>query len=1070
MIVFVLFLLLPASDVFGRSENPFVIGNEMDGKAAGKHIDYLFDESDRLTIADITAPAHAGKFRRASADNPSFGYSRHPLWIRLTTSNPTGHSMRWYLDFAYPLIDHIDFYYHDGASYQAIETGDRHPFESRPVRYRTFVFPVKQDPGEQTFYLRLRSQGSLTVHMSAYSERCFASKIETESIALWLYYGVMLALILYNLFIMASVREASYFYLVVFTVAISLYSMAHNGLGFQYLWPHAVWWANISHPVLSAVSSASSLQFTRAFLSVRRSAPRLNMVFTIFIGISLVFTPLPLFLPYYYSTQISTVLIASSAAIMIFSAAYMAIKGSPQARIFLLAWTFFLVTVSIAALRAFGIGTGSFIVNWGYQIGSSLLVLLLSLGISNKINLMRREREQALIELHKSEEQYRFLVENAHEGILLLVDSKVAYANRALLSMTGFDSSEFYAFDFFNDLFPDTEKGKRLVYQNYIDRIEGRIGASQYEAQVRTREGKIIDVIISATPIQLEDKTGSLCIITDISRVKEAEKTIKQQYEEIQSQYTELEAMNEVLVETQDELTESNALLSAEKEQLATTLRAIGDAVITTDRNGNVLLINEAAEHLTGYSRDEAINRRCGEIVRFMTFSGHMPFDPVNAILQSGGLGESGGQLLLVNRRGEERIIEIQGSTIRNYAREVSGTVLAMRDITEKYKLEQEILKMSKIESLGVLAGGIAHDFNNLLTAITGNISLARRRVRSDDDLALMLDTVRKAAERAASLTQQLLTFSRGGEPVKRIASIGDLVSESASLILSGSRIKCNPVIPEDLWPVHVDINQISQVFNNIIINAKQAMPSGGTLSIEAHNIRDLPKNLPLPPGLYVSIAISDEGIGIPRENLDKIFDPYFTTKENGYGLGLASSYSIVKRHEGYLDVSSEPGKGTKFTIYLKASLARNENSTARQEKSSRFSGRLLIMDDEDFIIDTATGIFTHLGFEVTSAHDGARALALYMDAFNSGTPYDLVILDLTVPGGMGGKETLEHLRNVNPGVVAIVSSGYSDDAVISHYAEFGFKGMIRKPYTVEDVISALDTLSKVNSGSTDKN
>jgi uncharacterized membrane protein len=203
--------------------------------------------------------------------------------------------------------------------------------------------------------------------MSAYSERYFASKVETESIALWLYYGVMLALIVYNLFIMVSVREESYFYLVVFTVAISLYSMAHNGLGFQYLWPHAVWWANISHPVLSGISSASSLQFTRSFLNTRRSDPRLNMLFVIFIGIALLFSPLPLFLPYYYSTQISTALIASSAMVMIFSAAYLAVKGSPQARIFLLAWTFFLVTVSIAALRAFGIGTGSFIINWGYQ-------------------------------------------------------------------------------------------------------------------------------------------------------------------------------------------------------------------------------------------------------------------------------------------------------------------------------------------------------------------------------------------------------------------------------------------------------------------------------------------------------------------------------------------------------------------------------------------------------------------------------------------------------------------------------------------------------------------------------
>jgi hypothetical protein len=261
--------------------------------------------------------------------------------------------------FVYPLIDYIEFYFPDGASYQKIETGDRHPFESRPFRHRTFVFPVKQRPGEQTFFLRLHSEGSLAVHMSIYSERHFASKIETESLALWLYYGVMLALILYNIFIMFSVREASYFYLVIFTIAISLYSMAHNGLGFQYLWPHAVG-GPTSASRISGASSAASLQFTRSFLGTRRLSPRLNKLFIVFIGASLVFIPLPFFLPYYYSTQISTALIASSTIIMIFGASYLAFKGSPQARIFLFAWSFFLVTVTIAALRAFGIAPAIF--------------------------------------------------------------------------------------------------------------------------------------------------------------------------------------------------------------------------------------------------------------------------------------------------------------------------------------------------------------------------------------------------------------------------------------------------------------------------------------------------------------------------------------------------------------------------------------------------------------------------------------------------------------------------------------------------------------------------------------
>jgi len=383
------------------------------------------------------------------------------------------------------------------------------------------------------------------------------------------------------------------------------------------------------------------------------------------------------------------------------------------------------------------------------------------------------------------------------------------------------------------------------------------------------------------------------------------------------------------------------------------------------------------------------------------------------------------------------------------------------RDISVRKKMEAEMARSEKLDSIGVLAGGIAHDFNNLLTAIFGNITLAKMYANREGEVYKRLEESEKAALRAKDLTQQLLTYSRGGAPVKKSISIREMVMESAGFALRGSNIKCEFSFPDDLWPVEADEGQLSQAVNNLIINAAHAMPEGGAVQVYCRNVSGDRNGLPPAKGNHVSISIMDHGIGIPKEHLSKIFDPYFTTKRKGSGLGLSTTYSIVKNHGGHLAVESELGIGTTFHIYLPAAAGGNLSSKPEEGPSVSGRGRILVMDDEEAVRDVAREMLESFGYSVTLASDGAEAVAIYRQAMASGEPLDSVLMDLTIPGGMGGQEAITKLLEIDPGVKAIVCSGYSNDPVMSSYRAYGFRGVIRKPYSLKQLSDTIfDVLS----------
>ncbi len=382
----------------------------------------------------------------------------------------------------------------------------------------------------------------------------------------------------------------------------------------------------------------------------------------------------------------------------------------------------------------------------------------------------------------------------------------------------------------------------------------------------------------------------------------------------------------------------------------------------------------------------------------------------------------------------------------------------------EKKKMQDELLKVQKLESLGVLAGGIAHDFNNILTGILGNLSFARLQLGpSHTAIAKRLEECEKAALQASKLTQQLLTFARGGEPVKKLLDPGSLIREAASFVLHGSNVRCLVELADDLWCIEADGAQINQALHNVLINAAQAMPGGGEIALGAVNETLPPDNRHnLPAGDYLRIDVRDRGCGIPAENLGKIFDPYFTTKPGGSGLGLASTYSVIKRHGGSIEVSSTVGVGTDIAIRIPAVPAKEEGeATIEKQMGPAACGRLLIMDDEEFIRDIATEILEFAGYEVSSCSDGKEAVELFKWAWEGGAPFAVVILDLTVPGGMGGKEAAALIRGIDPNAVLIVTSGYSSDPVVADYRHYGFSGAILKPFDAHALAAEVERVQQ---------
>jgi PAS domain S-box-containing protein len=496
--------------------------------------------------------------------------------------------------------------------------------------------------------------------------------------------------------------------------------------------------------------------------------------------------------------------------------------------------------------------------------------------------------------------------------------------------------------------------------------------------------------------------------------------------------------------------------LRRSEEQYRVLIENIQEGVFLI-QDEKVLFVNDQMANMIGYTVEE---------IRGKNFTSFIAPEDVPMVAERYRMRHAGAETPseydyhMLHKDGKTRIVVNMVVSITTFKgrQATAGTIT---NITDKRKLEIELTRRQKLESVGLLAGGIAHDFNNLLTSILGGLSLVKigRAQEGDVEGEQILEESINATRRAKELTRQLLTFAKGGKPVKQVIDFKTLLTESVRFALRGSDSTYKLSITDDLRNAEADEGQMNQVINNLVINADQSMPEGGVIDVVAYNITlKSDSGIPLPAGEYVCFGISDSGVGIPEEFLEKIFDPYFTSKQKGSGLGLATTYSIVRNHDGLVTVDSELGKGSAFKVFLPAS-GKPVAKSDYVEKIVKGYGRVLIMDDEDVVRNVFGRMLKKLGYDVAFAINGDEAISMFKAAMKNGNAFDAIITDLTIPGGMGGMKVVEILGEVEPGIKAIATSGYSSDPIMGNFWEYGFSGVIQKPFELEDLSQVIGSV-----------
>jgi len=662
---------------------------------------------------------------------------------------------------------------------------------------------------------------------------------------------------------------------------------------------------------------------------------------------------------------------------------------------------------------------------------SIAVIFLLSMGTAFLLYFNRKltaeiyQRKKAESDLRNSEKELQRTLDATADGIWSWnFKTNDLYFSPRYYEMLGFQPNEFIAnFDNWLSLIHPDDKDKALAVAN--DFLKTKPDLYENEFRLKTKSGNYLWTRTVARVVERDENGDALYMIGNHEDITERKLAI-------------------------------DALID-EKKRFELAMQTVNDGVFDWNLRTNEIYYSPVWKKLLGYE-DHEIKNEFSEWER-LTDSKDVKasWGIMNEVI-SGKRKKFEKEFKMRHKNGHwvdilsraNAFFDENGVGIR-----VVGTHV---DITERKRIEKHLLHSQKMDAIGTLAGGIAHDFNNMLGIITGNISYILSKLNEDNEFYKILTDMQKSSKQATYLTNQLLTFSKGGAPVKQVMNINKIINQSAIFSNRGAQSKCIFELSENLLPAEVDEGQINQVVNNIVINANQAMPNGGTILIRTENAHIEPgTDIPLKTGRYIKITFQDQGIGIPQKHLLHIFDPFFTTRKKGSGLGLATTYSIIKRHDGHIKVDSKRDKGTVFTIYLPASTKEINDHEEQKKLVHHGQGKILIMDDQKAILKMVQRMLSSMGYQAACATDGSQAIEMYKEAYDSKDCFDAVILDLTVPGGMGGLKTIIELKKIDSDIKAIVSSGYSNDPIMSNYEDYGFCGIVPKPYSKDQLADVLN-------------
>ena len=656
----------------------------------------------------------------------------------------------------------------------------------------------------------------------------------------------------------------------------------------------------------------------------------------------------------------------------------------------------------------------------GHEIYIRFLILLVFLVFGLIVSRVTAQREEAREETAQSEENLRITLNSIGDAVISTdTQGCVVHMNPVALELTGWQMEQAVGKPL-TDVFQIVNARTGVKAENPVGTVleKGVIVGLANHTKLISKNGTEYQIADSASPIR--DGNGRITGVVLVFR-------------DVTEEYTIREALEQ------------------SEERLRAAASNLNGIVYALDRDLRFTLSKGGKLKMMGLEQDELIGKTLYEY--FATQDSDHP--EIASHLQA----LSGEDVKFETRHGGVTMLTYL-SPMRNAEGEITGVAGLSLDITEQKNAEEALLQMEKLKSVGTLAGGIAHDFNNFLMAMFGNMSIAREDLPQGHPARDSIEEAEKSLNRATRLTKQLLTFARGGSPVLESVAIDRVVRESIEFDLSGSNVE--PVFEqqEDLWHTEADKGQIQQVISNLTHNADQAMPEGGRLYVSMENVQAGENEFAgIKEGKYVKITMRDQGAGIDKKHLDRIFDPYFTTKQAGSGLGLATTHSIVTKHGGHISCESEPGRGTVFSILLPASKFKVPGKMKQTEIEPPSEGkryRVLVMDDEEPIRSLVEKMLTRMEFEVETAADGSRAVEMYQRAQKEENPFDAVIMDLTIPGGMGGKEAVAKMLEIDPEARCVVSSGYASDPVMSDYRAYGFAAAAEKPYTKDQLREVL--------------